>query len=289
MGQELPGDEARVFAPDIVSSARFEHGTVAFSPDGTEAFWESSFMPNETGYSHGRILTSRLEGGVWTRPVYAHFSTDFMQDDDVPFFHPEGDRLYFISRRPLPGEEEGQGERIWYVDRTPTGWSEPRIIEGGPNSVGLHWQFSVAANGNIYHSARLPDGLGGGDIYISRFVDGEYLPPESLGPDINTIGSEGSPFIAPDESYLIITAADREDSVGGDDLYIHFRTPEGGWTEALNLGPSVNTPTHDMCPMVAGGGRFLIWNSRPEGDTDNYWIDGGIIQELRERALGGGR
>jgi hypothetical protein len=39
--------------------------------------------------------------------------------------------------------------------------------------------------------------------------------------------------------------------------------------------------------MVAGEGRILFWNSRPEGGADNYWIDGGIIRELRAEALGG--
>jgi ankyrin repeat protein len=287
LGQEPPGSVARVFAQDIVSSSRFEHGTVAFSPDGREAFWESSFMPQETGYSQGRILTSRMEEGTWTRPEYASFSTAFMLDDDVPFFHPDGSRLYFISGRSKTGENEPHGERIWYVDRTAAGWGEPRIIEGGPNLVGLHWQFAVAANGNIYHSANLPSGLGGGDIYVSRFRNGAYLPPEHLGPVINSEGSEGSPFIAPDESYLIVTSGDRPGSMGATDLYISVKTPEGEWTPLMNMGPSVNTSTYDMCPMVSGDGRFLFWNGRPEGDADNYWIDAGLIQELKGRALGG--
>jgi ankyrin repeat protein len=287
MGQELPGSEPRVFAPDVVSSSRFEHGTVSFSPDGREAFWESSFMPDETGYSRGRILTSRMEEGRWTPPEYAPFSTSFLAGGDVPFFHPEGGRLYFLSVRRAPGEDGPRGERIWFVDRRGAGWSEPEMIRGGPNSVSLHWQFSVASSGNIYHSADLPGGMGNGDLYVSRFQDGEYQPPEGLGVPVNSAGNEMSPFIAPDESYLIFTGMDLNDSLGGTDLYISFKDGEGAWTSPVNMGPGVNNSSNDMCPMVSGDGRFLFWNSRPEGGADNYWIEAGIIQELRREVLGG--
>jgi hypothetical protein len=285
MGEEPPGSEPKVFAPDLVSSNRFEHGTVTFSPDGTEAFWESSFMPNEKGYSYGRILTSRLKDGAWTPPEFASFSRNWFAGDDVPFFHPAGEILYFDSSRPVEGEGGKSGERLWVVRRTSTGWGEPELIQGGPNTMGLHWQFSVAANGNLYFGSGDPGGEGSGDLYVSRFLDGAYRPPENLGPIVNSPADELSPFIAPDESYLIFTGMDRSDSLGGTDLYVSFRTAEGNWTAPQNLGAPVNTPGNDMCPMVSADGRFLFWNSRPEGNADNYWVDASLLRTLREEAL----
>ena len=285
MGEPEPGSEPKVFARDLVSSNRFEHGTVTFSPDGKEAFWESSFMPNETGYSQGRILTSRLENGRWTAPDFAPFSTSWRTSDDVPFFHPGGEALFWDSSRPDQGEDDEFRERIWVVRRTGEGWGEPELIQGGPNTMGLHWQFSVAANGNLYFGSGDPGGQGDGDLYVSRFVDGAYQAPENLGPIVNTPASEDSPFIAPDESYLIFTAMDRPESLGGTDLYISFRTPDGGWTEPLNLGPPVNTASNDLCPHVSSDGRFLFWNSHREGNADNYWVDAGILEELRGRTF----
>jgi Tol biopolymer transport system component len=149
----------------------------------------------------------------------------------------------------------------------------------------MHWQFSVAANGSIYFGSDGPDGYGGGDIYVSRLLDGVYQQPENVGPTVNSGGAEFSPFIAPDESYLIFTSMDRSDSRGGPDLYISFKTPEGAWTSPLNMGEPVNTPTNDMCAMVSADGRFFFWNSRFEGDSDNYWMDASIIEELRARAV----
>jgi len=286
IGEEPPGNEPEVFAPDLVSSNRFEHGSVTFSRDGTEAFWESSFMPNETGYSHGRILTSRLEEGGWTAPAFATFSPSWRTNDDVPFFHPLGDALYFDSSRPDEGEDDEFRERLWVVRKTAEGWGDPELIQGGPNTMGLHWQFSVAANGNLYFGSNDPGGFGAGDVWLSRRVNGVYHPPENLGPVINTPASEDSPFIAPDESYLLFTGMDRPDSMGGTDLYITFRTPEGGWTEPMNLGPPVNTTSNDLCPQVSPDGHFLFWNSHSGGNADIYWMDAGFLQALKERSLG---
>ncbi|MGW8266109.1 MAG: ankyrin repeat domain-containing protein [Longimicrobiales bacterium] len=314
MGEKPPGLEPTVFAPDLVSSNRFEHGTVTFSPDGKEAFWESSFMPNETGYSqgriltsrledgrwtppefapfspswrtsHGRILTSRLEEGGWTAPAFATFSPSWRTNDDVPFFHPLGDALYFDSSRPDEGEDDEFRERLRVVRKTAEGWGDPELIQGGPNTMGLHWQFSVAANGNLYFGSDDPGGFGAGDVWLSRWVDGVYYPPENLGPAINTPASEDSPFIAPDESYLLFTGMDRPDSMGGTDLYITFRRPDGGWTEPMNLGSPVNTASNDLCPQVSPGGRFLFWNSHARGNADVYWVDAGFLQALREEVL----
>lgn len=285
MGEEPPGPEPKVFALDLVSSNRFEHGTVTFSPDGKEAFWESSFMPNETGYSQGRILTSRLEDGRWTPPEFAPFSPGWRINDDVPFFHPNGDALYFDSSRPDQGEDDEFRERLWVVRKTATGWGEPELLQGGPNTMGLHWQFSVAANGNLYFGSDDPGGVGAGDVWVSRWVGGAYLPPENLGPVVNTPASEDSPFIAPDESYLLFTAMDRPDSMGGTDLYISFRTPDGGWTEPMNLGPPINTASNDLCPQVSPDGRFLFWNSHAGGNADVYWVDAGFLETLREEVL----
>ena len=288
MGEEPPGTGVAVFAPDLVSSNRFEHGTVSFSPDGREAFWESSFLPDEQGYSWGRILTSKLVGGEWTRPTFASFSPDWHWGDDVPFFSPDGERLFFASMRPLLEGGERQGERIWVVERSADGWTSPQVIQDGPNTMGMHWQFSVAANGDIYFGSGDPGGEGRGDIYRSRLIDGAYQRPENLGPGINTEADELSPFIAPDQSYLLFTAMGRQDGLGGLDLYISFRDPDGGWTEPMNLGSSVNGPGNDLCPHVSPDGVFLFWNSQRTGNSDNYWTEAGIIEELRERAMGVG-
>ncbi len=276
-----PGDDPALFAPDIVSTHRFQHGTIAFSPAGDEAFWSSQVAVQETGYSQGLILTSRIENGRWTEPSPAPFS-QLGWGDDVPIFSVDGGRLYFLSGRTAPGETEGRGERIWYVDRGGEDWLEPRIVEGGPNTLELHWEFSVAADGSLYVPSR-------GDLYVSRLVDDRWTEPESLGAPVNSDSDEGMPFIAPDGSYLLFARFGHPENLDFADLWISFRDENGGdgeggggggWTEPLNLGASINEVA-GICPIVSPDGKYLLFNG---GNDDNYWVDAEFIERLRAEA-----
>ncbi len=280
LGQQPPGADPTMFAPDIVASHRFEHGTVTFSPDGSEAYWATS-NETESGYTYGMIVMSRLEDGRWTPPEPAPFSRP-RQGDDVPFFAPDGSKLFFLSTRPDRDGNSG-GERIWVLDRTDHGWSEPRMIEGGPNELGKHWQFSVAASGAVYFSSGDPGGYGMGDIYVSRPSRGAYATPENLGAVVNTEYGEGAPFIAPDESYLLFMRVGAPDATGRVDLYVSFKDESGRWTAPVNMGARVNTRSNEICPIVSSDGKYLFFNSFRSGNADNYWMDAAIIEELRAR------
>jgi ankyrin repeat protein len=269
-----PGAEPRLFAPDIVSTHRFQHGTIAFAPDMDEAYWSSQIALQETGYSRGLILYSRLADGRWTEPSPAPFSRLGL-GDDVPIFAPDGDRLYFLSGRPVRGEEGGGGERIWYVTRSAidsTGWSEPEIVVDGPNTLDLHWEFSVAADRSLYVPSR-------GDLYVSRLEGGSYQGPESLGAPINSDADEAMPFISPDGSYLLFTRFGHPDNHGFADLWISFKDEAGGWKEPLNLGERINSVA-GICPIVSPDGAYLFFNAA----GDNYWVDAGVIEESRAAA-----
>jgi hypothetical protein len=279
MGQSPPaaGAEPAAFAVDIVSTHRFQHGTIAFSPDGTEAYWSTELALPDSGYSYGAIAFSHIVDGRWTEPATAPFS-QVGQGDDVPIFAPDGERLYFLSTRPTSAEEGGQAERIWYVERGTQGWSDPQIIEGGPNTLDLHWSFSVAADGSIYTP-------GDGDIHVSRLVDGVYQAPENLGAPVNSETGEGMPYIAPDESYLIFQRSRHEENFGYLDLWISFRDDSGGWTVPINFGPPVSTEDYEICPLMSPDGKYLFFNSSRAGNDDNYWVEASFIEELRREAI----
>jgi len=276
-GQNPPRNEPIAFALDIVASNRFEHGGVTFSPDGTEAYWSTSFPASDSGYTYCQILTSRIADGHWLSQEKADFSRPAI-GDDVPFFSPDGSRLYFMSGRTDGGIGRAGRERIWMMERIGSSWSEPKLIIGGPNDMDIHWQFSVAANGNIYFSSR-------DDIYVSKLVNGKYGEAENLGEPVNTDAGEGSPYIAPDESYLIITRFGAIDGKGGTDLYIGFKNAAGDWTEPVNMGESINTDSNDMCPYLSPDGKYLFFNSHRSGNADIYWVDAAIIDSLKNEVF----
>jgi ankyrin repeat protein len=273
LGQKPPGNGSEVFGLGIMSSVWGLHSTAIFSHDGNEAYWAPMMTFPGTVYSKGGLLMMRRVDGRWTPPVWAPFSgPDF--DDDVPFFSPDGTRLYFISRRPLPGETEAGGEKIWFVDRTASGWSEPRPLDPGVNAIDKHWQFSVDGKGDIYFAGRAAGGLGGTDIYRARAIEGGYERPVNVGAPINAPGIDDTPFIAPDGSYLLFS---REF-----DLWASFRNDAGAWTEPVRLGPEVNSPSIELCPVVTADGKYLFFLSQRDGESHAYWARADIIEKARQ-------
>lgn len=272
LGQKPPADKPELFALGIISSIWGLHSTAVFSPDGNEVYWAPMMsFPGEI-YSRGGLLMMKRVNGRWTAPAWAPFSgPDF--NDDVPFFSADGKRIYFLSMRPLPGDNQSRGEGIWYADRTPNGWTEPRPLDPVVNSQDMHWEFSLDKAGHIYFSSQAPSGLGGGDIYCARFVDGKYQKPVNLGAPINTPAGEATPFIAPDGSYLLFSRQY--------DLWISFLGRGGAWTEPVKLGPEVNSPATELCPIVSADGKYLFFLSTRGDESHAYWVRADVIEKLR--------
>jgi ankyrin repeat protein len=272
LGQKPPGDKPELFAPGIVSSIWGLHSTAVFSPDGNEVYWAPMMtFPGEI-YSRGGLLTMKRVKGRWTPPAWAPFSGP-NGNDDVPFFSADGKRLYFISRRPLPGESERGGERIWFTDRTTSGWGEPKPLDPNVNSVDKHWQFSLDRKGNLYFAGRPPDSRGLSDIYVARPSGGAYEKPVNVGDPINTPEIDDTPFVAPDGSYLLFSRQY--------DLWMSFRGPDGAWTAPVNLGPEVNSPSIELCPVVTADGKYLFFLSQRGGESHAYWVRAKVIEDLR--------
>ena len=104
-----------------------------------------------------------------------------------------------------------------------------------------------------------------------------YEEPENLGASINTEYDETDALVAPDESFLIFTSVARPDGFGNGDLYISFRTDDGRWLPAMNLGDEINTSSSEFCPVLSPDGKYFFFTSGRRGNDDVYWVDASII------------
>jgi hypothetical protein len=276
LGQSPPVATAVMFAPGIVSTVRSEINSV-FTPDGNEFYFTT--WDQDTGT---RIMVTRQVDGQWTVPEPASFSND--PSDVDPAISHDGQRMFFGSRRPRPGETVSReaGFDMWFADRDRVGWGEEQHLGPVVNSGTSQVYPSVTSDGTLYFQAVREGGYGKADIYRSRLIDGVYQTPENLGPEINSENYEGDVFAALDESYLIVTVYGREDGFGKGDLYISFRKSDGEWTQLQNMGTAVNSEDRDFCPMVSPDGKFLFFSSKRAGEGDIFWVDAGIIETLRE-------
>ena len=275
LGQKPPRKTPEIFAPGIVSTLAHEY-SFTVSPDGSEIF----FTRHIGEYSH--IYYTQIENGRWTEPRLASFSGKFADYDQC--FAPDGNSIYFVSDRPRPGTPF-IGD-IWFVTRTKNGWSSPQNVGSPVNTDQNEACPSLTNDGTLYFHAVYPDGIGGSDIYASKFIDGKFSKPANLGSAVNSTYNDSNAFIAQDESYIIFGSG-RPGDLGNGDLYISFRDKYGEWTEAIHMGDRINSEHFEYCPSVSPDGKFLFFtriDTSLNRKGDIYWMDAGIIEELRSES-----
>ena len=287
-GQEPPGDVPVVFARGLVSTDHLEHSAPAFSPDGNEVFWSLWRRP-EKGEPQV-IMTMRRDGGAWSAPAVAPFSGKFL--DGGPVFSADGRRVYFYSTRPTPAGVTS--DDIWWLEKRASGWGEPRclgLVARFPVLKAVY-QPSITRNGTLYFISRpkitpLDQTLEGPPnpflIYRAALINGEYSKPELLPPSINAPDAfiNWTPFIAPDESYLLFSSG-RRNRHGGGDLYLARRAPDGTWSTPEILPDSINTPEQERFPLISPDGQYLFFTRPTPGhDQDVYWVRAAAIPALR--------
>lgn len=235
---------------------------MTFTPDGKLAYWGGSFQ-------EANIYMSRLVNGSWTKPTTVRFSEKMNSYRD-PFISPDGKRLYFISKDALPGSPTSDKENLWVVEKVGNDWGAPQPLPESVNARILHWTISVAANYNLYFSSG-PSGIG--DIFLSRYMDGEYTEPELLKGLVNSTELEITPNIAPDESYLLFSRM--ADNSSPPHLYISYALADG-WSEPQ----MVANVYYCISPIVTPDRMYVIYLSSP---NSLEWRDTTFIEELRPR------
>lgn len=300
LGQKPPGIEPALFAPGIVSTGLSERD-MAITPDGRELYYTAVLGSR---FNFSAILVVRQVDGQWRHPEVAAFSGQY--SDLEPTISPDGQRFFFVSRRPLPGSSEQlENEDIWVADRQEGGWGEPYNLGEPINSPEAEFFPSITRDDTMYFTRRGEDRTEA--IYRSQWLDGAYQKPERLPDEVNSAPTQFNAFIAPDESYLIVCSWGREDSLGGVDYYVVFRSPEDEWSGPFNLGDRVNTTEgQEWSPYVSPDGKyFFFMSSRAtienrhspirlspsdlqrihqepmNGNSDIWWVDAKIIEELR--------
>lgn len=256
LGQEFPGSAVKRFAPSIFKDEM--HAPPIFTPDGREVYWSMMDEPRGVRYM-------KIEDGVWTDPAPAPF--DLKGQGDSPFIYSDGTRLIYLS------SSGSNTETIWQVEREDGIWGSPQELPDMVNENGAHWQASMADNGNLYFGSS-------GKVNFSALENGSYSSPEIFDWFSSTDNPyAGSPFIAPDESYLIFDYAESRASFT--DLFITFRNEEGGWDEPIAM-EALNSGAHDLYANVSPDGRFLMFlSARSGGILLPYWVDAEIIESFR--------
>jgi len=268
LGQRPPGNTPEVFAPGIISvDENFEHSAAVFSPDGNEVFWctNINWYTDKRVVGNLRLYYMKIVDGKWIAPQIAPFVKNIRVER--PVFSHDGNKL-FIEYGSNPNRESDAD--IYVVKRIGEGWSEPVSVSPLINSTAIERLHCITADGSMYFS-RDPF-TQNEEIYVSRFINGEFTESVKLGKNFNSDEYEYVILVAPNEEYMLI---DQQDSRYGSHVYISYKKADGTWTERIKT------------PYYTGGfltlspdGKYLFMMGEAI-----YWVNTSFIEELKPKYL----
>ncbi len=197
--------------------------------------------------------------------------------DYVPLISSDESVLIFTSRREgsTGGFYDPVGEfyeDIYISHKVDGQWAPPENM-GEPINTDFHDAcVSLSADGQQLFIYKTNKELTGGDIYVSKFIDGKWNNPEKLSSEVNSKnGLETSVSLSPDESTLYFSSS-RKGGYGGKDIYRIKKIPNGEWSLALNLGPAINTAYDEDAPFIHPDGKTLYFCSKGHKNMGGYDI-----------------
>jgi Tol biopolymer transport system component len=220
-----------------------------------------------------KIYEYQLVGDEWQLRGLAPFSKANTDDSDGDvFISPDGQYVFFTSGRTYPGKADTNPD-IWRVPHTGDTWGKPQPITV-VNSPGYEASPVTDAAGNLYFSSMREGGIGQGDLYIARLIDGNYHAPELLPSPVNSTDGEWNLLVDPAGQWLIYEASSQERGLSPyGDLYLSRK--EGntwGTPEPLKV---LNTTGSDLNPRLLAETKELLFISSRflrGTDTDVYTI-----------------
>jgi len=281
LGQKPPGKKAECFNPGIFPEGE-HHGCSGFLKKGTVFVYTSARSASDWRFRP--IYLTQFKNERWTKPNIAPFSNCFPYNFTVG---PDDLTIYFTTLK-SPDKTTSmfmEQANIWAVMLHIDGWTEPMMLGRSINTEKYYENYpSVTNDGTVYYMSRREQGIGRTDVWKSKNIDGKYGEAQNPGAPVNTAGSDVDPFVAADESYLIVC----QELKGGHGLYdliVYFKKAGRSWSQGINLGKDVNSSKYETRPYVTPDGKYLFFTSnRPINKVSRnriFWVDAKIIEELK--------
>jgi outer membrane protein OmpA-like peptidoglycan-associated protein len=239
--------------------------------------------------------------GGWLGGIPLPVPINSPRQERAQLISPDGHYIFF-GREDLQSEDgwTGGGADLYMaytVQSGDTAWSVPQPFGATINTPAYEGMPALTAdNQTLYFVSDRAGGLGGFDIWYSRFERGLWQTPLNAGPAVNTPGNELSPFLGADGQTLFFASNGHTQNFGGYDLYRVTRI-DTIWKQTQNLGLPINSPHDELCPALGIRGDTLYYatdRDGPAGNTDLWrvalppiyrpaavqWIQGQILDSL---------
>jgi Tol biopolymer transport system component len=195
--------------------------------------------------------------------------------DYVPVMSLDELTLYFTSKRKHSVNDSLNSDRNYfedvYVSRFKnTAWQPAENLGEPINSKTNDACVALSPDGERMIVYRTATDIVSGDLFISRKGNnGSWQTPEKLPEIINSPYIETSACFSMDTSEIFFSS-NRPGGYGGKDLYRVRKLPNHNWSQAYNLGPTVNTAYDEDAPFLHPDGVSLYFSSKGHNSMGGY-------------------
>ena len=220
------------------------------------------------------FYVSKKVNGEWEkrRPLGKPINTG--HNEGAQCISPDGKYLIFTGCH----RNDGKGScDLYWSKRIGDVWSKPRNFGAPVNTKYWETQPTFGADGKtILFVSNRPGGIGGMDIWQTTMIEeGVFSEPINLGPTINTMRDEDSPFLHPNGVTLYFTSTGHQ-GMGGKDIFYSTLQENETWSEPINMGYPINTHDDEFGLIVNAKGDKAFFSSSKEGGfgkMDLYWFE----------------
>jgi outer membrane protein OmpA-like peptidoglycan-associated protein/Tfp pilus assembly protein PilF len=256
----------------------------SITADGSQFLFTRNMREGDGQDRQEDFYISQNNNGKWT-PAVPIKEINSEGNEGAPNISPNGRFMFLVLCPEMDGSYGAPGRKgyghcdIFFSEKINGKWSEPINVGPPINTSAWETQPSFSSDGKTLYFIRgtpTREGMKYEDIYMSEIgPDGTFGEPVKLGPNVNSDGKEESVYIHPDNMTLYFGSNGRP-GMGGTDIYMSKRQPDGTWGPAVNLGYPINTFLNENSLLVGPNGDIAYFASeRPEGygGLDIYQFD----------------
>jgi outer membrane protein OmpA-like peptidoglycan-associated protein len=187
------------------------------------------------------VMQSVKSGGSWMKPENLTPKIKSDGEFNIVGISKNGDKMLLYAFNPLTSGD------IFESTFSNGKWSKITRLNDHINTVFNETHASLSSEGEIlFFTSNRNGGYGGLDIYKSVLDNnGEWSSPTNLGPVINTVFDEESPFVTKDGKRLYFSSQGHY-NMGGYDLFYSELSETGEWSYPVNVGYPINTTDDDI-------------------------------------------
>jgi outer membrane protein OmpA-like peptidoglycan-associated protein len=177
---------------------------------------------NADGYKNCDVFYSDWSYHGWSEPVNLGPGVNGKNSfEGQPTVTPDGKTLYFVSiREDEIGDIDNMDLYISHLQEDGT-WGQAKNLGTTINTKGHEKSpFIHEDSHTLYFSSNGHQGIGDFDIYYTKQDEsGNWIKPKNIGFPINTEGPDVGFFVAVDGETAYISSEERDDGVGGWDMF----------------------------------------------------------------------